>query len=279
MMLIPEGRHNEEPEILGRIRRGDRIDHYETVRQRKDGSLLQISLTVSPIKDDQGKIIGASKIARDITEKKRSEEEQRLLLREMNHRVKNLFSLVSSIVEISARHTETPKDMAQSVRARLAALSRAHDLTLSKERRDTDVPAGDGSTNLKALLQTAVAPYLDAESNQRVDFSGPEVPVGGRAVTGLALMLHEFTTNAAKYGALSVSDGHLAVEWSVENAQVTLTWRESGGPPIPAKPDVEGFGSLLTNATATQFGGKISREWREDGLVVKLSVPLERLAR
>src|SRR5205085_3804310 len=127
MMLIPEGRHNEEPEILARIRRGERVDHYETVRQRKDGTLLQISLTISPIKDDRGRIVGASKIARDNTEKKRAEEQQRLLLREMNHRVKNLFSLTGSIVEISARHARDPKDMARAVRARLAALSRAHD--------------------------------------------------------------------------------------------------------------------------------------------------------
>src|ERR1700730_18262050 len=90
-ILIPAERHDEEPSILARIRRGERIDHYETVRQRKDGSPVDISLTVSPVRKPEGKIIGASKIARDITERRRSEEQQRLLLRELDHRVKNLF--------------------------------------------------------------------------------------------------------------------------------------------------------------------------------------------
>ena len=135
-MLIPVERHDEEPEIIGRIRRGDRIDHYETVRRRKDGSLVEISLAVSPIRDAAGVIVGASKIARDITERKRVEEQERLLMREMNHRVKNLFSLAGSIVSISARHAESPQEMAQAVRERLSALSRAHDLTLSDRGRD-----------------------------------------------------------------------------------------------------------------------------------------------
>ncbi len=89
MVLIPEDYHDEEPKILERIRRGERIDHYETVRRRKDGSLVDISLTVSPIKDFDGKVVGASKIARDITDRKRTQEQQTLLLREMSHRVKN----------------------------------------------------------------------------------------------------------------------------------------------------------------------------------------------
>ena len=91
-LLIPIDRHDEEPDILSRIRRGERIDHYETVRRRKDGSMVEVSITVSPIKNAEGTIIGASKIARDITERRRAQEQQNLLLREMSHRVKNLFS-------------------------------------------------------------------------------------------------------------------------------------------------------------------------------------------
>ena len=94
-LLIPADRHDEEPTILARIRRGEHIDHYETIRQRKDGSAVDISLTVSPVKNPQGKIVGASKIARDITERRRAEQQQRLLVREMDHRVKNLFAVAS----------------------------------------------------------------------------------------------------------------------------------------------------------------------------------------
>jgi PAS domain S-box-containing protein len=144
-ILIPEDRHDEEPTILARIRRGEHIDHYETIRQRKDGSLVEISLTVSPIKSSDGRIIGASKIARDITERRRAQEQQQLLLREMNHRVKNLFTLAGSLVSLSARSATTPGELASTVGARLAALARAHELTLSKAPGSPE-PAAQSTT-------------------------------------------------------------------------------------------------------------------------------------
>src|SRR6202042_2110069 len=130
-ILIPADRSDEEPSILERIRRGERIDHFETVRRRKDGSLVDISLTISPIRNSRGKIVGASKIARDITELKKARERQHLLLREMSHRVKNLFALSGSIVGLSARTAKSPSELAESTRARLSALARAHALTFS----------------------------------------------------------------------------------------------------------------------------------------------------
>jgi PAS domain S-box-containing protein len=117
-LLIPMDRHDEESEILSRIRRGERIDHYETLRQRKDGSLIEISVTVSPLKNAEGRIIGASKIARDITERRRAQEQQNLLLREMSHRVKNLFAVTSGLVTLSARSARTLADLAEAVRER-----------------------------------------------------------------------------------------------------------------------------------------------------------------
>ncbi len=102
-ILIPPDRHDEEPGILERIRRGARVDHYETVRRRKDGSLVEISLTVSPVTNAEGRVVGASQIARDITERRRAQEQQNLLLQEMSHRVRNLFALASSVVTLSAR--------------------------------------------------------------------------------------------------------------------------------------------------------------------------------
>ena len=128
-LLIPIDRHDEEPNILSRIQRGERIDHYETVRRRKDGSLVEISLTVSPIKNAEGTVVGASKTARDITERRRAQEQQNLLVREMSHRVNNLFAVTSGLVTLSARSARTPADMAEAVRDRLCALARAHGLT------------------------------------------------------------------------------------------------------------------------------------------------------
>ena len=106
-LLIPVDRHDEEPFILARIRRGESVDHYETIRQTKDGRLIDISLTVSPIKNESGEIIGASKIARDISESKRAQERLKLLLREMDHRVKNLFSLAIGVLRLSGRSAKT----------------------------------------------------------------------------------------------------------------------------------------------------------------------------
>src|SRR4029079_9803958 len=127
-LLIPEERHDEEPSILERIRRGHRVEHYETVRRRKDGGLIDISLTVSPLADATGSIVGASKIARDISDKKGAQAQQELLLKEMAHRVKNAFPLVNGIVGLSARYAK-PQNLARDIQARLAALARAHDLT------------------------------------------------------------------------------------------------------------------------------------------------------
>jgi hypothetical protein len=156
-ILIPIERHDEEPTILARIRRGERIEHYETIRRRKDGSLVDISLTVSPVKDANGTIIGASKIARDITGRKQAEAQQRLLLREMDHRIKNLFALASGVVALSARSANTLEDMSSAVQQRLAALARAHALTVPKISEDGH--RSEQPTMLHALIETILSPY------------------------------------------------------------------------------------------------------------------------
>jgi two-component sensor histidine kinase len=165
--------------------------------------------------------------------------------------------------------------MAQAVRERLSALSRAHDLTLSDRRREGVI--AEKPTTLAALLRTLADPYLEKGGAERIKQAGPPVTVGGRAVTGLALLLHELMTNAAKYGALSTPTGHLSITWMAKDGNLILTWRESGGPAIAGEPQESGFGSLLSDATISQFGGTVSREWRAKGLVIQLSLPLERL--
>ena len=187
-MLIPADHLDEEPGILERIRRGERIDHYETVRRRKDGSLIDISLTVSPVRTPEGTIVGASKIARDISERRRAQEQQNLLLREMSHRVKNLFSVAGSLVTLSARSAPTPQDMATAVRERLAALTRAQELT-----RPGLIGAGDEGVQegtLHALIGTMFAPYADRGSagDEGVILIGPDVPIGANAITNVALV-------------------------------------------------------------------------------------------
>jgi PAS domain S-box-containing protein len=276
-LLIPEERHDEEPAILGRIRRGERIEHYDTVRRRKDGSYIDISLTVSPVRNAKGEIVGASKIARDITERRRAEEQQQLLLREMDHRVKNLFALASSVVTLSARSVNKTEDLVTAVRARLGALSRAHALTLTKI---SDAACfSEQPTTMHALIRTIVLPFdMPAEAEgSRVSITGPDVAIGGRSITSVAMLLHEFVTNAAKHGSLSSPSGFIDIECCEEGPRFVLLWTERGGPPV-GESGPEGFGTMLGRLTvASQLEGEIERDWNPDGLRIRLAVTAARL--
>jgi PAS domain S-box-containing protein len=278
-MLIPLERHDEEPAILARIRAGERVDHYETIRQRKDGSFVDISLTISPVRDPDGRIIGASKIARDIGERRRAEEQQRMLLREMDHRVKNLFALASGVVALSARSANSPTELASALRERLSALARAHALTLPVVTEDGH--RVEQSTTLHALIQTILAPYdgQTVDGNPRVSISGTDIPVAGSALTSLALLLHEFATNAAKYGALSTATGHIDIDSYEDVDQFVLTWVERNGPPVEHRADAEGFGTKIARSTVEgQLGGEIIRDWDPDGLRIRLSIARARIS-
>jgi PAS domain S-box-containing protein len=272
-IVIPLDRREEEPAILKKIHSGERIEHFETVRQRKDGSLIDISLTISPIRDARGKIVGASKIARDITELKKARDRQRLLLREMSHRVKNLFALSGSIVGLSARLARSPRELADSTRERLSALARAHALTFSDGFDD----AAHQRTTLQALIRTIVAPF-DEPEHPRIVISGIDGSVSGPAVTSFALLLHEFATNAAKHGALSTDKGSVKVVFAEENDLIIVHWTERDGPPVAAPTGSLGFGDVLSRIAASdQLGGTIVRDWRPEGLAIRLSVPRSRL--
>jgi PAS domain S-box-containing protein len=276
---IPIDRHDEESDILARIQRGECIDSYETVRQHKDGSWVGVSVAASPIKNAEGRIIGVSKILRDISERRRAQEQQNLLLREMSHRVTNLFAVASGLVTLSARSAQTPADMAEAVRERLGALARAHGLTRPGLIDGDGKPCQD--TTLHALVQTIFAPYVDPERINDHGFyiiTGPCLPIGGNAVTSIALVLHELATNAVKYGALSSPGGYIHIDWSVKKDELLLTWKEHGGPSLAGPAEHEGFGSSLVRRLVTgQFGGQLSYDWKPKGLIIRLSVPVERL--
>jgi PAS domain S-box-containing protein len=276
VILIPTDRRDEEPAILARIRSGERIDHYETIRQRKDGSLVDISLTVSPVRNLKGEVIGASKIARDISERRRAEEQQHLLLREMDHRVKNLFALAGGVVTLSARSAKTPAELSAAVRGRLAALAKAHALTLPLRLRESSESSRGTvqSATLHTLIETILAPYDGrTDDRARLVITGPDIPIAGSSMSSLALLLHEFATNAAKYGALSTPTGYIDIACSEDDDQFALTWTERGGPRVDQQTDGEGFGSILARITVKeQLGGEISRDWNPAGLTIHLSV-------
>ena len=269
-ILIPPDRQDEEPKILGRIRRGEHIEHYETIRQRKDGSLVDISLSVSPIVDSNGKIVGASKIARDITDRRRAEEQKDLMLGEMNHRVKNLFALAGGLLSLTARDAVSVPDLVSTLQGKFQALARAHSLTLSASVN----PDSDGIATLHALIAEVTKPYLDgAETRSRIDITGPDTPLGRTAVTNIALLFHEFATNALKYGALGNPSGQVRVECLHEADDICIIWRETGADPNAKEPQGEGFGSRLTRAAINALGGSFSREFTSGGLEIRLVLP------
>jgi two-component sensor histidine kinase len=198
------------------------------------------------------------------------------LLREMDHRVKNLFALAGGIVAIGARTAATPKDLAHSVGERLGALARAHALTISTSH-------GGGtsqSATLHALMNAIMSPF-EGETDTgkpRITITGEDIRMAGDAVTGFALLLHEFATNAAKYGALSTPSGSVEISISQVDESVVLTWKERGGPPIDGEILHEGFGTVLARMTVTnQLGGDVVRDWQNDGLHIRLSMRRDRL--
>ena len=138
-LLMPEELRGEEEEILASLRRGERIEHFDTVRVTKDGRRIDVSLAVSPVRDGSGRIVGASKVARDITERKRAEELQRLLFDELNHRVKNTLATIQAIASQSLRRSPDPASFVASFNGRVQALARAHDLLVAGELRGTGV--------------------------------------------------------------------------------------------------------------------------------------------
>jgi PAS domain S-box-containing protein len=260
-ILIPPGRESEEPEILLRIRRGERIDHYETVRQCKHGSLINVSLTVSPVKNSQGKIIGASKIARDITERKRSEAQITMLAREAEHRAKNILATVQATVHLS--QSDTPAGLKHAIEGRIQALANVHRLFVESRWAGAEI---------QNLVKEELAAYSQ-DKETRVRIGGPKLLLEPNAAQAIAVILHELATNAAKYGALSVSDGHVQVEWSRRlNGRLVLRWTENGGPPV-RPPTRKGFGTrAIEGMIRSQFKGEARFDWRAAGLACEISL-------
>jgi two-component sensor histidine kinase len=260
-ILIPPERHDEASAILARIRREQRIDQYETIRQRKDRSLIDISLTVSPIKNAEDKIVGASAIARDITERKRNDEHIATLAREAEHRTKNILATVQATVHLS--HSDTADGLKRAIEGRLQALTKLHDLFVKSRWTGAE---------LSRIAAQELSPYVgEGEIRARID--GPYVLLAPNTAQAIAVILHELATNAAKYGALSVAKGRVEVKWSLPaNDQLILIWTEKGGPPVK-KPLHKGFGiRMMEQMIKDQNQGEFRLHWGAKGLACKIIV-------
>ncbi len=268
LRIIPERLQHEEPEIIRRLKQGERIDHFDTVRVARDGREIELSITVSPIRDLSGRIVGASKVARDITQRKRDEAFQHLLVQELNHRVKNSLAIVQSIATQSLRRASSPQHFTESFSGRVRALAKAHDL-LVRQRI--------GGTSLREMIREQV--LLGNADDERIQMVGPEVVVAGRDAINLALVLHELATNARKYGALSAEQpaGSLAIQWRVDYRplpRLELKWEETGVVGMKT-PDAKGFGSVLIERSLQGSGGEAMLSVTSDGFRCEISLPLE----
>lgn len=213
-----------------------------------------------------------SGVLSDITDRRAYEEAQLLLTRELNHRVKNLFAIANGMVSMTARTAKDPKEMANALRGRLSALSRAHELV-----QPASISGHGADVELTRLFEAVLEPYRST-GQSRIVIDGPSVHVGSTTTTSLALVLHELATNAAKYGCLSKVQGSLAIQWTVKDDMVDLYWTETGGPVIEGPPAFEGFGTQLAQRSiAGQLGGTLEREWPAEGLRVHMTLPLGRL--
>lgn len=230
---------------------------------------------LTPVVDADGRVTSILCVSRDVTTKTHLEREleeairrEKLLTREMQHRIKNLFSVVSGLISISEK--EAAKDEAAGsatgiLREKIIALSRASNAAFAYEE------TGDDSTaraDVGSLVRSVLLPYGD-----RYRASGSQAYICNSSTTTVALFLHEFATNSVKYGAFSVEGGSVIVSWSLTDGTLELTWTESGGPPISDAPRIPGFGSEMVERLVCSVGGRIVKAWPREGLTVELSLP------
>lgn len=234
------------------------------------GTLKHWDVVVSPMRDDAGAVEAAVAVSRDVTEQKRAEDAAMLLARELAHRIKNLFAVVDGMIAMSARRAPEAARFAETLRARLNSFGRAIAFVAPG--------AQGGAGSLHGLLRELLSPF-DEGGGARIAIVGADARIGANGGTALALVVHELATNAVKYGALSRPGGRVTVSLQREDGALAFTWQERGGPP-PAETREPGFGAtLMNNAASVHLGGELAREWSPEGLVARLRIDPEALAR
>ncbi len=270
------GHHDREflpPNVLERIENadaralaGETIVVEETIENA--GLTPRTYLTTkAPLRGPNGEVIGLVGTARDITERKDNERQRELLVGELNHRVKNTLAIVQSIAWQTLRSGADPEEARHAFDARLQTLAGAHDILT---RNNWEV------FGLRQLLDRVLEPFRRADDG--FDLEGPDVQLDARVAVGLALAFHELSTNAGKYGALSTPAGHVSIRWQVvrtdEGSRLRLTWQERGGPEVKP-PERRGFGSrLIERGLSTELRGRPEIEFRPDGVVCEIEIPL-----
>jgi PAS domain S-box-containing protein len=259
-LITPPEYHALDEAGIAQILETGRAEPFEKEYLRADGSRVPVRLSAALIPGKTDQVVVH---VYDITDRRRAEEHQRLLINELNHRVKNTLAIVQSIAQQSFRGGVPTAAAKQAFEARLAALSAAHNILTERSWQ---------SASMSELVARIIAPL--GGGSDRFVVEGPEIQLQPKTAVSLALALHELGTNAAKYGALREKAGRVEIRWLVEAERLKLVWRERGGPPV-VQPEQRGFGSrLLERGLAADLGGKVRIRFEPEGVVCTMEAPL-----
>ena len=243
--------------------------------RRKDGSEFWAALFISPVRDKSGDVVQHFASFVDLTRHKKEEVHSKMLIDELNHRVKNTLSTVQSIVWQALRTTSDPEVLRESIETRLHALSRSHDL-LTRENW--------ASAGLHDVVNDALEPFTVANGRAaRIVITGNNIRISPKATLALGIAFHELATNAVKYGAFSNEAGSILIAWTIEpkpeGNRLILIWHEKDGPPV-APPTRKGFGTrVIERGLAHELEGTVHLDYRANGLVCTIDFPAPRGAR
>jgi PAS domain S-box-containing protein len=266
----PDGRPAEPHEypVARALLTGRATEPEEYLYQRGDGTMIWVRLAAAPIRNEQDEVVASVVAVVDIDQERKAELHQRLLINELNHRVKNTLATVQSIASQTLRNAKSMEEARSPLESRLFALSRAHDV-LTQENWE--------SANLRDVVSEAMAPFRH-EREERLHVTGPDVRVSPRMALALAMALQELATNAVKYGALSNTTGMVRVQWTVTGdhaSRLHLVWTEEGGPPVEM-PRRRGFGTrLIERSLAHDLNGQAEIRFTAAGVVCTVDAPID----
>ena len=266
----PDGRpmrHDECPMAIA-LKENRAVRGGEAVAERPDGTRVPFMAYPTPLRDASGALVGAVNMLVDITHRKQSETRAMMLAGEVVHRANNLLAVVQATVRLT--QARTVDELRAAIQGRIQALGHAHAL-LAQSRWS--------GAELEQLVEDELAPYRGGE-DPRARVSGPKLVLDPKAAQSMAMALHELTTNAAKYGALSTPHGQVTAQWSIRpDGRFVFRWAEAGGPPTRS-PRRRGFGtSVIVGMIRDQLDGDVRFEWHKEGLVCEINLPADKLER
>ncbi len=268
--LIPLTRFKEIDEKFAAARAGRSL-RLETVRRRKDGSLVEVSLDAGPIRNAEGELVGISVIAHDISQRKRNEAHMEFVMRELSHRTKNLITVIIAMARRTARQSGDFSDFENKFTGRLHGLARSHDLLVHTDWI---------GASIEELVRSQLAPFITDSSSLQTN--GPDLLLRPEVVQNLGFSLHELATNANKFGALSQAGGHVAIHWELARnaagqSRIRLSWREHGGPEVEP-PARTGFGStVIQKLTEASLNAIVTIAFDREGFRWEVDMPADEI--